>query len=118
MISAMKELGMPIILWNLDTVDWKYRDAESVKNHILEQAQDGSIVLEHDLYETTVEGVLAAIDELQAQGYAFVTVSELAELKGVTLEPGEIYSDFTAETLHPEQAETDTDTNTTEDAEA
>ncbi len=101
-IEAMKEADMPIILWNLDTLDWKYRDAENVKNNILEQAEDGSIVLMHDLYETTVEGVLAAIDELQEQGYAFVTVSELAKLKGVDLEAGEVYSDFTYETLHPE----------------
>lgn len=100
--EAMDEADMPIILWNLDTLDWKYRDAESVKNNILEQAEDGAIVLSHDLYETTVEGVLAAIDELQAQGYAFVTVSELAKLKGVTLEAGEVYTDFTYATLHPE----------------
>ena len=104
-IASMKQLGMPIILWNLDTVDWKYRDASSVKQHILDGAQDGAIVLEHDLYETTVEGVLAAIDELQAQGYAFVTVSELAKLKGVTLEPGVVYTDFTEETLHPASAQ-------------
>lgn len=107
--AAMKQLGMPIIQWNLDTLDWKYRDASAVKARIVEGAQDGSIVLEHDLYETTVEGVLAAIDELQPQGYAFVTVSELAKIKGVTLEPGVVYTDFTDETLHPEQAQTATD---------
>ena len=83
--TSMKQLGMPLILWDVDTLDWKYRDAASVKQHILDGAQDGAIVLEHDLYETTVEGVLAAIDELQQQGYAFVTVSELAKIKGVTL---------------------------------
>ena len=80
-------------------MDWKYRDAASVKQHILDGAQDGAIVLEHDLYETTVEGVLAAIDELQQQGYAFVTVSELAKIKGVTLEPGQVYTGFTDEDL-------------------
>ncbi len=94
-ISSMKQLGLPIILWNIDTLDWKNRDAALVKQRIVENAVDGAIVLEHDLYETTVEGVLAAIDELQAQGYAFVTVSELAQLKGVTLEPGKVYSGFT-----------------------
>ena len=100
--ASMKQLGLPVILWNLDTLDWKYRDAANVRARIVEHAQDGAIVLSHDLYETTVEGVLAAIDDLQAQGYAFVTVSELAQLKGVTLEPGEVYTDFTDATLHPE----------------
>ncbi|MDO5784989.1 MAG: polysaccharide deacetylase family protein [Eubacteriales bacterium] len=96
-ISSMRQLGLPIILWNIDTLDWKDHDnAALIKQRIVENAQDGAIVLEHDLYEATVEGVLAAIDELQAQGYAFVTVSELAQLKGVTLEPGKVYSGFTA----------------------
>ena len=99
-IASMKQLGMPIILWNLDTLDWKYRNAESVRSRIIEQAEDGAIVLSHDLYETTVTGVLSAIDTLQAQGYAFVTVSELAQLKGVTLEPGGVYRDFTSQTVH------------------
>ncbi len=97
--ASMQKLGMPIILWDVDTLDWKYRDADSVKQHILDGAQDGAIVLEHDLYETTVEGVLAAIDELQQQGYAFVTVSELAKIKGVTLEAGKVYNGFTDEDL-------------------
>ncbi len=106
-IASMKQLGMPIILWNLDTLDWKYRDASNVRARIIEHAEDGAIVLSHDLYESTVEGVLSAIDELQAQGYAFVTVSELAQIKGVTLEPGEVYTDFTYETLHPEPEPTE-----------
>lgn len=109
-LASMKQLGMPVILWNLDTLDWKYRDAESIRSRIVEQAEDGAIVLSHDLYETTVTGVLAAIDTLQAQGYAFVTVSELAQLKGVTLEPGVVYRDFTDQTLHPQQTQ-DTDSS-------
>lgn len=97
--EKMKKLGMPLILWNLDTLDWRDRDADTVRDRILNEAQDGSIVLEHDLYETTVDGVLQAIDELQDQGYAFVTVSELAQIKGVTLKPGRVYTDFTDSTL-------------------
>ena len=95
-ISSMKQLGLPIILWNVDAQDWKeHDDAAFIQQRIVENARDGAIVLEHDLYEATIEGVLAAIDELQAQGYAFVTVSELAQIKGVTLEPGKVYSGFT-----------------------
>ena len=92
--EAMKQLGMPIILWDLDTLDWKIRDAQNVKNNILSGARDGSIVLMHDLYSTTIEGVLSAMDVLQEQGYAFVTVSELAQIKGVKLQPGVVYNDM------------------------
>lgn len=96
-LASMKQLGLPVILWNVDTLDWKYHDdAEIVRQRIIDNAADGVIVLEHDLYEATVDGVLAAIDELQQQGYAFVTVSELAQIKGVTLEPGKVYTGFTS----------------------
>ena len=93
--AVMKELGLPIINWDVDTLDWKKRDAESVKTNLLNMVHDGSIVLMHDMYPTTVHGVLAAIDELQKREdktYAFVTVSELAAIKGVTLEPGVVYN--------------------------
>lgn len=90
-----KELGYPIINWSVDTEDWKYRDAEHVKQVIVEQAGDGDVVLMHDLYPTSVQGALAAIDELQARTdktYAFVTVSQLAAIHGITLEPGVVYN--------------------------
>ena len=96
--SVMKELGLPIINWDVDTLDWKTKtDPQSVKQNILDQVEDGSIVLMHDLYSGTIEGVLAAIDELQSRTdktYAFVTVSELAAVKGVSLEPGQVYTNI------------------------
>lgn len=95
----MKQLGMPLILWDVDTLVGNTATQLLSSSTFWDGAQDGAIVLEHDLYETTVEGVLAAIDELQQQGYAFVTVSELAKIKGVTLEPGQVYTGFTDEDL-------------------
>ena len=96
--AVMKELGLPIINWEVDTLDWKTKtNPDSVKQNILDQVHDGSIVLMHDLYTGTIEGVLAAIDELQSRTdktYAFVTVSELAAVKGVTLEPGQVYTNI------------------------
>lgn len=98
--AVAKELGYPIINWSVDTEDWKYRDADHVKKVIVEQAQDGDVVLMHDLYETSVRGALAAIDELQSRTdktYAFVTVSQLAAIHGITLEPGVVYNGLTDE---------------------
>ncbi|WP_346704224.1 polysaccharide deacetylase family protein [uncultured Agathobaculum sp.] len=95
--AVAKELGLPIINWNVDTQDWKNRNAQSVHDAIV-NAGDGSVVLMHDLYPTSVEGVLSAIDELQSRTdktYAFVTVSELAAVKGITLEPGVVYNGLT-----------------------
>ncbi len=93
-LAQMKQANLAVINWSVDTQDWKYRDAEHVKNVIVSQAKDGDIVLMHDLYSTTVQGVLEAIDILQKKNYAFVTVDELAEIKGVTLEAGKVYLGF------------------------
>jgi peptidoglycan/xylan/chitin deacetylase (PgdA/CDA1 family) len=89
--TVKSSVGAPLILWSVDTEDWRYRDAETVKNNIIANVRDGSIVLLHDLYATSVEGALAAIDELQEQGYTFVTVSELFRRKGISLENGVVY---------------------------
>lgn len=82
----------PLILWSIDTLDWKSRNAESVKERIITQADDGAIILLHDLYDTSVAGAIAAIDELEKEGYTFVTVSELFRRKGQALEAGVTYT--------------------------
>lgn len=82
----------PLILWSVDTLDWKYRNADTVYNNIMRDTRDGSIILLHDLYSTSVEGALRAIASLQSQGYMFVTVEQLFALRGITPENGKAYS--------------------------
>ena len=66
-----------IILWDVDSLDWKYRDTDPTYNEIMNNVRDGSIILLHDLYDTSVDAALLAMKELLKQGYQFVTVSEL-----------------------------------------
>ncbi|MEG1497375.1 MAG: S-layer homology domain-containing protein [Clostridiales bacterium] len=84
--------GVPLILWSVDTLDWKYRNAETVKNSIVNNAKDGSIILLHDIHGTSVDGFIAAMDILKDRGYEFVTVSELMRRRGVTPIPGHVYT--------------------------
>lgn len=84
-------VGAPLIQWNVDPLDWACRDAQEVKRCLVNHASDGAILLAHDLYSTTVDGALAAVDDLQAQGYEFVTVSELFRRRGVALKNGAVY---------------------------
>lgn len=88
------KVNMPIILWNVDTEDWLTRNSEQICNHILEHAEDGDIILMHDIYETTLEAVKMVVPLLKAKGYKITTVSELAQIKGVTLENGVSYRHF------------------------
>lgn len=84
--------GAPLILWSVDTLDWKYRNAETVTNNIVNGAKDGAIILLHDIHETSVQGAIAAIDILQSQGYELVTVAELLTRRGITPTAGTVYS--------------------------
>lgn len=81
----------PIILWSIDPEDWKYQDTQKVAQHIVSHAQDGAVILLHDIFATSVEAALQAVDTLQAQGYRFVTVDELFQAKGIELRQGEDY---------------------------
>lgn len=93
-LSALKARGMSCILWSVDSQDWLLRDKTKILNRVLPSIGDGDIVLFHDMSNVSVDTALELIDTLQAQGYRFVTVSELAEIKGVTMAPGTVYTHF------------------------
>lgn len=84
-------VGAPLVYWSVDPEDWKYRNAETVKNNIVKDAYDGAIILVHDIHSTSVDGALAAIDIMQSQGYEFVTVRELFRRRGQSMENGTQY---------------------------
>ena len=86
-----KNCGAPIILWNIDTEDWKTRNADKVYHRILNEVKDGGIVLLHDIYPTTAEAIEHVIPKLIKNGYQIVNVAELAYYKGKNLENGKIY---------------------------
>jgi peptidoglycan/xylan/chitin deacetylase (PgdA/CDA1 family) len=89
--DIIKDYNYSFILWNADTDDWKNKDVERIVNYILNNAQDGNIILMHDSYATSVEAVKIALPQLYARGVQVVSVSKLAELKGKTLEVGKAY---------------------------
>ncbi len=90
--STAASVGAPLILWSVDPQDWRTQNAEAVRRDIVSAAHDGAIILVHDTHRTSVTGSLAAIDQLKAQGYEFVTVRELMRRRGVTPQNGALYS--------------------------
>ena len=86
--------GMSVILWSVDPRDWASHDAGAVLSTMAREAGDGDIILMHDLSKSSVEAALRLVDLLEEKGYCFVTVSELAALRGTELEPGNVYTDF------------------------
>lgn len=72
-----ESLQMTPVFWDIDTLDWKSQNSGSVLRVIQSNAGKHQIVLMHDIFSSTVEAALAAIDTLREQGYTFVTVDEL-----------------------------------------
>ena len=92
-LRASSELDLSVILWSVDPEDWKYHNADTVCKNILAGSYDGAMILVHDIYQTSVNGALAAIDKLLEQGYEFVTVRDLLLRRGITPEAGVMYYD-------------------------
>ena len=61
---------------------------------VMDNVTDGSVVLMHDIHEWSVKAALRMIPELKARGFKLVTVQEMAQAKGITLEDGEVYEYF------------------------
>lgn len=87
-------VGKPFFMWSMDTLDWSLLNASAVYDSVLNgDLTDGSIILMHDIHETSVQAALDIIPALIEQGYRLVTLSELADAKGVDLQNAE-YTDF------------------------
>ena len=84
---TLSYIDTPIILWNVDTLDWKYRDANATYQNSIDQIEDGSIVLFHDIYYASIDTAIRMADELYMRGYLLLSVKELARAKQVTLTP-------------------------------
>ena len=74
---AFRKWGYKCILWDVDPLDWKVRNAAHVKSQILAHAVPGSIILAHDIHKSTIDAMPETLDGLTAKGLKFVTVSEL-----------------------------------------
>lgn len=88
--SSVKDVvDYPLIMWSVDTRDWEHRNIEEGTRIIIENIEDGSIILMHDLYKSTIETIREVLPILSDLGYEFVTVSEL--LEETELENGKTY---------------------------
>lgn len=80
--TVKNSINYPLILWNIDSLDWKSRDEKQIVPLVMNSVQDGDIILLHDIHSTTVPAVEKIVSQLEEQGYQMVTVSQLLEAKG------------------------------------
>ena len=92
-LAVLGTMGMPAIMWSIDTRDWQHRNPQKTIDTVLSQVRDGDVILMHDIYGTTADAAAVLIPELTARGFQLVTVSELASFRG-GIAPGHRYSQF------------------------
>ena len=88
---VLDAVPLPHILWSVDTRDWEVLNTNKVYNNIMSYAKDGSIILIHDLYNSSVNGAIMAMEEMMKGDYEFLTVTELLSRDGTPPEAGETY---------------------------
>lgn len=88
-----ESVGMPVIMWSLDTLDWKSRNADKIISSVCSGKNlDGKIILMHSLYGSTAEATKKIVPWLQENGYQTVTVSDLIKYKkGEDAQNGKVY---------------------------
>lgn len=91
--TVLANISQPIVLWDVDTLDWKTRNAASSIQTVLSQVKDGSVILMHELYDASGDAAVAIIPQLVKRGYQLVTVSELAQFRG-GMAGGTVYYSF------------------------
>ena len=76
-LKAIGENGMAETRWDVDTEDWKNKNAAVTTQRALAGARPGSVILMHDIHASSVDAVPGLIDQLKAKGYTLVTVPQL-----------------------------------------
>ena len=89
--TVLATVQEPIVLWNVDTLDWKTRNAQKTVSAVLDHVQDGDIILMHELYQASGDAALQIIPELHNRGYQMVTVSEMAQYRRGGWQNGQVY---------------------------
>ena len=89
--------GLAILHWSVDPKDWEVHSEQAIEKAVLGQVRDGDIILLHDMTTASVEAALDIVDALLKQDFEFVTVSELARLRGIRPRAGAVYKKFPAQ---------------------
>lgn len=79
--NMRNNINLNIVLWNVDTMDWKYKSVDKIVSRATKNTKDLDIILMHDTRKRTIDAVKEIIPILKEQGFTFVTVQELQEIK-------------------------------------
>lgn len=82
-VELLGDMGNTVVLWNVDSMDWRQLGTDVIADTVLSNAAPGSIIVMHDGGDWTMDlsGTVNALDviipRLQQEGMEFVTIPEL-----------------------------------------
>ncbi len=71
------ETKMIEVLWDIDPLDWKTNNSDVIAKRVTDKVTENDIILLHDASESSVLAAFKIIDQLEREGYTFVTVDEI-----------------------------------------
>ena len=86
-VRAFARAAKRLVLWDVNSFDWKGKPAGAVVERVLARARAGSIILMHEAREggdVTIDAVKLLVPALRARGLEPVTVSGLTHVMGVS----------------------------------
>lgn len=85
-ITTVEGMGLKVIQWSADSIDWEDPDAYTIKKRILDKTESGSILLFHNDLENTTEALPELLTELLQKGFEAVTVSDMIYTDNYTID--------------------------------
>jgi len=78
-VRVFERLAKRIVLWDVNSNDWKGAPSDEIARRVVQRTRPGSIILMHDARdggEVTIEAVRLLVPSLWSQGYELATVSK------------------------------------------
>ena len=85
-ILSAREMGLEVIQWDVDSLDWKDLSAEEIATRVIGKTRSGSIILCHNNGLHTAESLPLIFTALKEKGYSFVPISELIYKNDYTID--------------------------------
>lgn len=81
--SILKDQNLENILWNVDSLDWSYKDSDKTTTQVFKNVTGNDIILMHDTFDSTVKATENIIKYYKENGYEFVTIYEFYRIKKI-----------------------------------
>jgi polysaccharide deacetylase family sporulation protein PdaB len=86
LIGVSAELGLTVIQWDVDSLDWKDTRTSSIVDRVSKKVRNGSIILFHNNSDCVTDAIGILIPKLLREGYRFVTVGELVRTENYRID--------------------------------